>query len=111
MKFKVLRGQHSEGGETYRAGDVVDSASDLNRHNSPGAKKFEQLEGGVADVPSASPPATPAVEDEDSGEESDDLDDMTVVQLKTFAEEEEIDLAGVSRKDEILSTVRAALEQ
>jgi len=109
MKFKVLRGRHTEGGVMYQAGEVVDSSSDLNKHNSPGSRKFEQLSGEVADAPSASLPES-SEDDEDPEEGSDELDGMTVAQLKTFAAEEEIDLSGVSRKSDILSAIRATLQ-
>jgi len=42
-RFKVLAGVHSEGGRTYETGDIVDSRSDLTKHNSPGSIKFQRL--------------------------------------------------------------------
>jgi hypothetical protein len=42
-QFKLLRGLHSEGGKTYKPGDIINSASDLSRHNSRHSKKFARV--------------------------------------------------------------------
>lgn len=42
-KYRVARGKHVEGGVMYNRGDILDSRSDLNRHNHAGAIKFELL--------------------------------------------------------------------
>ncbi len=58
-KFRVLAGKHIEGKtpdgrqRVYKTGDVVDSKTDLNKLNSPGAVKFEKVD--------ESTPATPYV--------------------------------------------------
>ena len=106
-KFKVLRGLHSEGGCTYQPGDVVDSASDLSRHNRPGSRKFEKVEG---DVPSSIEAVQVAAEKGFNSSEEPavvPLEHLTLKQLKDLASEWEIDLGSSIKKDEIISTLRA----
>lgn len=127
MKFKVLRGKHAEGRNpdgsqrVYQQGEVVDSVSDLSRLNSSGAVKFERIDeaprgtparepvvaaapGFVAAAPGFvnAPAAAPPVPAQDG------LDSMTVADLKSLAEEEEIDLAGARYKDDMIAKIRLA---
>lgn len=51
-KFRVVAGSHSENDKagllrTYRRGEVVDSASNLMKHNQPGCIKFEPVADDV----------------------------------------------------------------
>ena len=105
MKFRLLRGRHAvtasqaQGPEkqvivvtkTYVKGDIVESDVDLVKKS--GANKWEEVEGDV-------PAPKPAV----------DLDSMTVQQLKQYAATEEIDLDDTTKKDEIITLIRMALE-
>ncbi len=84
-KFKVLAGHHNEGGKTYGPGDIVDSASDLNKHNKQEAIKFEQ----VGEVLSP----------------QDELKQHTVAELQDLAAEEEIDLGDAVKKLEIIEAI------
>src|SRR5687767_4759818 len=65
MKFKVLRGKHSEKNADnipilYKQGDIVDSKSDLSKMNAPGMQpKFEKLDDGG--VKASSGTAMPAL--------------------------------------------------
>lgn len=106
MKFKVVRGVHSEGGVTYEKGDVVDSASDLRTLNSPGAIKFQILENEVAEAARAGlegkPVPVPTGPDE--------FDAMTIPDLKKFASQEGIDLGTATKRDEILVLIREAVK-
>ena len=47
-RFQLMRGIHNEGGVTYYAGgvegpDIIDSASDLSKHNSLGIERYKRL--------------------------------------------------------------------
>lgn len=90
-KFKLLRGIHNEGGETYYTGDIIDSASDLSKHPQ-GRARFEPVSDDAAVVTATKEPP---------------LESLTVVQLREIAEELEVDLDTVTRKDEIISALRA----
>ena len=94
MKFQVLRGVHSHGGQIYRKGDVVESDVDLTKHNTPGSPRFAPIgDGGVAVV------------DEPVGSD-DGLDEMNVRELREYAEEGGIDLSGTKSKDAIIERIR-----
>ncbi|MHC4686854.1 MAG: hypothetical protein ACYTEW_21470 [Planctomycetota bacterium] len=86
-RFKLLRGIHSEGDRTYHPGDVIDSASDLSKHNRENSTRFELLPGGATGV-------------------ADGLESMTVAQLRQHAEAEEIDLGDATKRAEILALCR-----
>src|SRR5262245_42846317 len=125
MKFRVLRGKHSEGGRTYSVGEVVDSASDLSKHNNPtGSQKFERIQAEddvqrlrrqAPNEIEVSPPAPPAPSFEQqmgvSEEQNDDFTDMTKSQLVQYAELNQIDLAGATTKSDILANIRATEEE
>ena len=101
-KFRVLHGLHSEGGRVYDAGSVVDSKSNLLRFNQPGAVKFQALpDSTLLDSTPVSEPDT---------EPTDLLENMTVADLRKLAEEEEINLDGTTRKDQIVAAIRAATQ-
>jgi len=55
----------------------------------------------------ASPPE-PSEDDED--DEESDLEGMTVAELREYAEENDIDLDGATRKDDIIAAIRLAEE-
>jgi hypothetical protein len=96
--FKLIAGMHDQGdGRVYKRGDVITSEKELDRIH--GANRFLRLaDSSVPVLPSA---PSQEVDDEFSG--------MTVAELKKFAEEEEIDLEGATRKEEILSAIRKAV--
>ncbi len=102
-RFKVLVGRHAEGGEVYSAGDVVDSATDLNLMNSPGSVKFEQLHG---DEPIEEAIVADVAETAES--KPDAYNTMSVSELREYAAEEEIDLEGIRLKADIIEAIRSA---
>lgn len=82
-RFKVLHGVHSEGDKTYMPGDVVNSRSNLSRHNIPhGIQRFQLLSD------------TEAKADVDSSLDS-SLHSLTVPALREKAEEKGIELGSV----------------
>ena len=104
MKFRVLCGIHSEGGRTYEAGSVVDSKSDLSRLNYTGVERFQRSDAEETTPPVSAvltapvSPTTPA----------DSLSNMTVEELRKFAEETEVDLGKARTREQILAVLRSA---
>ncbi len=103
-KFKVLRGQHSEQGKIYKKGDTVDSKTDLaERFNFPGSIKF-------AKIASKNSPSDEVEEEEEeeTAEETysaEELSLLTIPDLKELANDQEINLSGLSRKEEIIEAI------
>lgn len=107
-RFRVLRGSHSEGYNPdgsiriYHKGDIVDSVTNLLKHNKQGSIKFQKV-------------GRTAVDEEETVTDPEDvggygsLADMTVDELKEVAAAEEIDLEGATRRKEIVSRIEAAL--
>jgi len=89
--YRLLAGSHNEGGRTYNRGDVIESKSELDVKF--GRNKFEKLVSNPKFVA-------------DTTNQADTLESMTVAQLKTLAEDEEIDLGGVTSKADILKCIR-----
>lgn len=131
MKFQVLDGKHQvflplDAGITrldiYVPGDIIETDDNLIAiWNRPGSKKFARVADSVPKLcsrPDArrldnlvdpeSPPIEPVQDFSGREERSDDVqapDDtfsnMTKAQLQAVAEENEIDLDGATRKDDI----------
>ena len=104
--FRILEGLHSEGGKLYASrkaqknatlehhdGDIIHTNNDLTKHNFQHSKKFEVYSENVE---------TEMVVDDDGDPK---FDQMTIADLKAFAKENEIDLDGASKKDEILEII------
>lgn len=96
MKFRLKRGKHRQGGITYERGAIVESHIDLVKRM--GGEKFEKLDGSIV-------LDKPEVVEVDDG-----LEAMTVPELRKWAAEEEIDLTGLNRKEEILTKIRDAFK-
>jgi hypothetical protein len=122
--FRVVRGRHHEGGRTYAKGEVVESKSDLLKHNSPGAIKFVRLsdnatliteaekakKGAVPQDRSvaASPPTSePVAYADDKGATEEELNSLTFQELKDYAAAEEIDLTGVRSKQDAIEVIKS----
>ena len=105
-KFKLLCGLHSEGKnedgspKIYRKGDIVDSASNLLKCNSPGSIKFEQVSDD-----------TPKVENI-SNELLAELKLKSIPQLREFIEASELEIdTSTMRKHEIVQAISNALDE
>ena len=92
-RFKVLRGCHSEGGKIYKKGDIVESATDLLKHNDPKEPRFASVDD-VVETASA------------DAEKHEGLAEMTFAELKTYAEEGEIDITGLTTKDQLIAKIK-----
>lgn len=103
--FRIRRGAAVVDGKMYSAVNIKDgnpdliyTDNDLSKHNTPGvAKKFTSADDFEP---------TEEIQDDDDG-----LDELTVDELKTHAKEEEIDLSGLTKKDEIIAKIRQVLEE
>lgn len=99
-RYRVMHGTLSSGGKIYNQGDTIDTDKDLLQHNLAGVDKFLL----IGDTPDPSNSKS-----ENSSQESDavytreELEQMTVPDLREIAEGEEIDLMGASKKNEIIS--------
>jgi hypothetical protein len=111
-KFRLIRGSHNEGGKTYKKGDTFESKSNLLLHNTPGVQpKFVKVKRNPEYIEEAEPiaAAKPAKPTHPTTEEDRaTLESMSVNQLKAMAEEEEIDLDGATRKDDIIEKILAS---
>lgn len=103
---RVLHGAHNEYGKTYHRGEVVNSRSDLRKMNKPGAKKFEFM--GMVDEGAIEPEAITINAPVRDFPSEDTLSNMTIPELRRFAEQEEIELGSAKSKTEILEAIRAA---
>lgn len=95
IEYLMLRGAHSEGGKIYVKGDKFFSDNpNLLNHNTAGAPRFALAnEVLVTSAPQASSP--------------DGLEEMSVPELKAYAEEGEINLAGTGGdKSKIVKKIR-----
>jgi len=140
MKFRVLKGCHSEGHHADKSaciyyadgsgdGCIVDSASDLSKLNHPGAVKFERVFDETAEesirrqVANSTGQKSPAIPNQDTpvaqaaregfshgDTTTQTLETMTLPELKKMAEEEEIDLGTATRKDQIIQIIKSAYE-
>jgi len=122
--FRVVRGLHIEGRDengkpiVYRKGDVVDSASDLTKFNSPNSTKFERVQEQEIDAlqrDKNSPVHQAALEGAaelapDIAGLRDTLGEMTIAELRKLAEDEEIELSSTMNKTEIITAIRGAMD-
>lgn len=127
-KYELLVGQHEQGGVVYdvRSNKFIETEHDLVAAFGP--LKFRKVEGWVppqekapvpghvahsapaADPPEDNEPEQTEENDEETGEEAgDELGKLTVAELRKFADDNEIDLTGCTKKDEILNTIRNAM--
>lgn len=116
-RFQIMRGIHSEGGKTYyprgfyldkdgvqqqegvEGQDIIDSASDLSKHNSLGIERFHPL----PDLPKTGIQA-------ETKPEEDGLDDLKVKQLRDHAEANGIDLGTATKHAEIVQIIRGEMQ-
>jgi len=106
-KFRVLQGLHIEGKNAdgsqrvYRKGEIVDSATDLNKLNYPGSIKFEQVSN---DAPAEASTLEPNLDERLLG--------MTIAQLRTFAADNSIEIDEVySLKKDIIDCILVGMEE
>jgi hypothetical protein len=95
-RYKVLRGTFCHGKVRYKRGSIVESAADLLKYNcGPMSQKFE-LVGATAEEVIAKPNAT-------------EFTDYTVEELKLIADDEEVDIKGLTKKADIIEALQRAM--
>lgn len=103
-KFRVLAGNHCEGGKTYHQGDVVDSKSNLLNLNR-GGRKFARVTDEAAFSEPVDPEPAPAAVANDDG-----LDALSEDELREFAESNGIKLTGKEKAKQLVAKIREAME-
>lgn len=108
MKIRIKKFKLRYEGYTFGAGAEIDipeaEAKNLVAAN---PEQFEY----VPDTPEeAAEKAKIIVTDNETGEESFNLDGMTVAQLKEFAKENNIDIGEATKKQDIIDAIAAAAE-
>jgi hypothetical protein len=101
-------GGHTDANGTYRANgknSIIETDDDLNKGGRD-RQKFLKLSGPSDDAPADVVKVKDSIT-ESKAETGDEFSDMTVQQLRKYANDNEIDLQGAFRKDEILSTLRS----
>jgi len=134
MKFRVLRGSHNEGkypkghpwvgrGICYVIGEIVDSASNLAKFNCAGplGPKFQRIHDSMPATDKvqqgldiAKQIEEDAVYDDGNGQggpmdqlpPADNLDSMTLAELKKSAKEDDIELSPQATKSQIIDAIR-----
>lgn len=100
-KYKLLGGMHSETMENgtsviVRKGEIFTSQHD-DLHVKFGRDKFYPV--GESTV---------VEEQEEPSQNTIDFNSMTVAELRTYAEDNEIDLEGATKKDDIILAIKVA---
>lgn len=124
-QWQVMTGKHSfDGGEnkplrTYRPGDKFITDANIAVFNTdPDKPKYKDL-GEVSETEYLNWVAKQGAENTGDGstkvppskeqlEAKDGLDEMTVADLKEVASDEDINIHGLTRKDDILSAIRTS---
>ncbi len=94
FKFKLVRGRHNDGTKTYGPGDIIESPTDLSLHD-PQQLRFVPILENVVTAPA---------EKQESA--SDGYNEMTVAELRSYADEGEIDLSGCHSKAAIIARIK-----
>ncbi len=95
FKFKLNSGSHSEAGKTYKAGDEIDTTSDLRRFNTKGSQPRFTLVSESVTQP----------KEETSDEPEKPLREQHYKQLVKKAKEEGIDTTLLQTKEEVIAAI------
>lgn len=108
MKIRIKKFKLRYEGYTFGAGAEIDiPAAEAKKLVAENPEQFEY----VPDTPEeAAEKAKIIVTDNETGEESFNLDGMTVAQLKEFAKENGIDIGDATKKQDIIDAIVAAAE-
>lgn len=108
MKIRIKKFKLRYEGYTVGAGAEIDiPAAEAKKLVAESPEQFEY----VPDTPEeAAEKAKIIVTDNETGEESFNLDGMTVAQLKEFAKENGIDIGEATKKQDIIDAIAAAAE-
>lgn len=108
MKIRIKKFKLRYAGHTFGAGAEIDiPEAEAKKLVAANPEQFEY----VPDTPEeAAEKAKIIVTDKETGEESFNLDGMTVAQLKEFAKEKNIDISEATKKQDIIDAIVAAAE-
>ena len=108
MKIRIKKFKLRYAGRTFGAGAEIDiPEAEAKKLVAANPEQFEY----VPDTPEeAVEKAKIIVTDNETGEESFNLDGMTVAQLKEFAKENGIDIGEATKKQDIIDGIVAAAE-
>lgn len=108
MKIRIKKFKLRYEGYTFGAGAEIDiPEAEAKKLVAANPEQFEY----VPDTPEeAAEKAKIIVTDNETGEESFNLDGMTVAQLKEFAKENNIDIGEATKKQDIIDAIAAAAE-
>lgn len=108
MKIRIKKFKLRYEGYTFGAGAEIDiPAAEAKKLVAESPEQFEY----VPDTPEeAAEKAKIIVTDNETSEESFNLDGMTVAQLKEFAKENNIDISEATKKQDIIDAIDAAAE-
>ena len=108
MKIRIKKFKLRYEGYTFGAGAEIDiPAAEAKKLVAESQEQFEY----VPDTPEeAAEKAKIIVTDNETSEESFNLDGMTVAQLKEFAKENGIDIGEATKKQDIIDAIVAAAE-
>ena len=110
-KYKILAGRHSGkvNGQIkiFNSGEIVDSPVDLvAKFNRPNSRKFELIDdlgnSSTQVIAQSKPVVTPMV--------MPNLDSLSLKDLQNLAAEEEIDIKGLTKREDIIKTIKSALQ-
>lgn len=108
MKIRIKKFKLRYEGYTFGAGaEIYIPEAEAKKLVAANPEQFEY----VPDTPEeAAEKAKIIVTDNETGEESFNLDGMTVAQLKEFAKENNIDIGEATKKQDIIDAIAAAAE-
>ena len=98
MLYRLKYGSHSDGERFYRERDLVESRLDL----------MELFPGRFEEVSRRRPELTGTLP---SPAEGLGLEDLTVSELRSLAQEEKVDVSGIEGRGDLLEVLRAVLGQ
>lgn len=115
--YRVLRGSHYEQGKKFKQGDILNSLSNLERMNSPGAIKFQKmpegtpLKGGepVGSFNTANEQPSVQASTNVVTPDTEELESMSVAELKQMAYDYELDFKSSVTKAELVNLLSEAL--
>jgi len=98
--FRLLRGKHINGGKTYKKGDLIHTTADLARFNcGPGSMRYQEINPVEEVAPAQSETPAPSPQEENSNT------DYTLEELRIIADDEEVDITGLTTKEEIVKAM------
>lgn len=109
MRFELLAGAHTDGEVSqgnrviYRPGDVIETDVDLAKMF--GSDKFRKMDESEPNTPKKRPQSQQVV----TVPTREELNKMSMADLRALAAEEEIDVSTTSKKEEVVNMIISSL--